>query len=210
MWKLSIKPRSLARKAVNGCREKHSGKKEERPLCGCRQASERPRYDDDKWDRKLMSLTCRTYLLLCAIMSHYALMDMKCPLAKQPAGNSFKGKERRKGKIDWIIRFTSHLSDKLCFSFQTYKTKCRKSRLRFTWPMCQVKQNEHVQNKFVNLYVSEHAVVSRQTKKNAETKNRKVPWPRVLERWLWWCIARRMRTPTGTKTLTMCRVSRWQ
>lgn len=51
MWKLSIGPRSLARalayKVVDGCREKHTGKKEEEPLRGCQRASERPRYDDD-------------------------------------------------------------------------------------------------------------------------------------------------------------------
>lgn len=163
MWKLSIKPRSLARKAVDGCREKHSGKKEERPLCGCRQASERPRYDDDKWDRKLMSLTRRTYLLFCALMSHYALMDMKCPLAKQPAGNSFQGKERRKGKMDWIIRFTSHLSDILCFSLQTYKTKCRKRWLRFTWPKLN-KMNMYKTNVLIYMFQNMLLFLGRQKK----------------------------------------------
>lgn len=68
-----------------------------------------------------MSLTSRTYLLLCLLMSHYALMDIKYSFAKQPAGNSFQGKERRKCKTVWSIRFTSHLSDKLLLFYRHIK-----------------------------------------------------------------------------------------
>lgn len=48
-------------------------------------------------------------------------MDIKHPLANQPAGNSFHGKERRKCKMDWNKSFTLRLS----LFLQTYKTKCR-------------------------------------------------------------------------------------
>lgn len=101
-------------KRSDGCREKHRGKQQERPLRGCRQASECPRYDDDKWDCKLMRLTRRTYLLLCVLMSHYALMDIKYPPPPQNNQQEIHVKVKREENAIGIWY-------KIYFSLEFYK-----------------------------------------------------------------------------------------